>query len=126
VLHQKVEVIREKTTKINIFRPLRAYRALRELYGAREASSAEVRDVVRELGKLVLITPNKTMGETLLSCLDTMRLSAQMTQLHTQWIEEDSGLQQTAAFAFAILAIYVSIVSLLATLILGILSLAVA
>lgn len=65
--------------------------------------------------------PDRTMGDMLCSSYDTIRLSWRMTRLQTQWIELDNTLQQTTAFSFAIFAMYISLISLLATLVTGLL-----
>ena len=122
-LQEQLEHIQSRVGELSIYRPLQAFRRLHDLSSEHNGLRVEVNDIVDGLAKIVMITPSKTMGETLSSCLDTMRLSAEMTRLQTKWIEVDSSVQQTGAFAFAVFALYVSLVSLFATLFLGVLPL---
>ena len=128
-LHRHVQSLFGHSSRVQLrlaqryLRPMKAPRHLRELSSQRDELRTEVESIVEGLGKIVLITPDKTMAETLSSCLDTLRLSAELTRLQLHWSEVDSSLQQTGAFAFAVVALYVSLLSLFATVTLGVLAL---
>lgn len=112
-----------RVQRISIYRPLKAFRSLRGLSTERDGVRADARRVMDALGKVVMITPDRTTGQTLSSCLDTIRISAEISRVQAQSVELESSVQQTGAFAFAVFALYVSLVSLFATVLLGLLSL---
>jgi hypothetical protein len=113
----------DRIKAINIYRPLKAYRALRDLAPERLGAREDAKRIVDGLAKVVMITPDKNMGQTLTSCLDTLRISAEMSHLQAVSVELESSMQQTGAFAFGVFALYVALVSLSATVLLGVLSL---
>jgi hypothetical protein len=78
----------------------------------------EFNSVVKELDWIIKNTPDRTMGETLGSCLDTIRLSTEISRSQSQWSETKSAIQQTGAFAFAIFSLYVSLISFFISLLL--------
>jgi len=123
LLQNRLRDAQSQVSGISIYRPLRAFRTLRDLSSERDELRAAAMSAIERLAKVVMTTPDKTMGETLTSCLDTIRFSAEIARLQAQSVELDGSMQQTGAFAFAVFALYVSLVSLFATVLLGVLSL---
>lgn len=115
--------LQKRVESISIYRPLKAHRILKALRQDRVTLRAESKRIVDGLVRVVLITPDKNMGQTLTSCLDILRIAAEMTRLQSASAELEGFIQQTGAFAFAIFALDVALVSLLATVVLGVLSL---
>ncbi len=117
----RLERIQIQLSQVSIYRPVQAFRKIKSMSDERDKLKNDVNACISALAITVMSTPAATMGQTLSSCLDTIRLSAEMTRLQTRWIEVDSSAQQTGAFAFAIFALYISIVSLCVTIFLGVL-----
>jgi hypothetical protein len=122
-LRSEIESIHLRVQKATIYRPLKTFQELRNLSSELNKFKAEFRGIIGGLGQIISAVPSSNMGEILASCLDTTRLSTEMMRLQMEWSEVESAAQQTGAFAFAVFALYVSLLSLLATLILGIWSL---
>ena len=120
---EKLRRLQSNISEVNLFRPIKAYHDLRAISRERDLLNLEVPEMIDQLSRVLFLTPDKTMGEALASCLDTIRLSAIINRLQIQWVEVDSGLQQAAAFAFAIFALYVSLLSIALTLVLGVIPL---
>ena len=110
--------IKVKVEEISIFRPLHSFIRLRKLTVESDKLNEEFNSIVNELTWIIKNTPDRTMGETLGSCLDTIRLSTEISRLQAQWAETKSSIQQTGAFAFAIFSLYVSLFSFVISLLL--------
>lgn len=117
-LQNRLMDIKSNVEEISIFRPLFSFNRLKSLSVETDKLNKEFNSVVKELDWIIKNTPDRTMGETLGSCLDTIRLSTEISRSQSQWSETKSAIQQTGAFAFAIFSLYVSLISFFISLLL--------
>jgi hypothetical protein len=118
-LHDRVLALERDATSVSIYRPIAAYCRLRELYRRRDELRPEVDRWLQSYARAVESLSFEKMGQVLVSTATMTVYSARTQRLRALWEDANRSLDQKGAFGLAILALYVSLASVVLTLLIG-------